>query len=194
MIENTFIIYSGHQKGPKRPQKGQTFAFLGLWPYGTPYLMKRGGTRLERHIGHPGWSVWLICQTLNVPNVALRGPKRGKNRLKIALWPHKSAHRAYFGLEGVKQGWNTKEDIQTDQFWPFADPNVALREQKSGTNRLKIAFWPHKSAQRAYFWLEGLEWGWNTNEDIPTVWAINRPWLSQMWPYGGQKGAKIGWK
>ena len=58
------------------------------------------------------------------------------------------------------------------------------------SNRLKIAFWPHKLAKRAYFGLEGVEQGKNTNKDIQTdqFAPFARPRMSQMWSYG----AKIG--
>ena len=56
------------------------------------------------------------------PKCGLMRAKMGQNRLKIDFWPHKSAHRAYFGLEGVEQGCNTNKDIQVDQYGPFATP------------------------------------------------------------------------
>ena len=56
--------------------------------------------------------------------MALREPKRDQKRLKLPYWSHKSAQRAYFGLEGAERGWNTKEDIQTDQFGPFEGLNM----------------------------------------------------------------------
>ena len=135
MIENAFIIYLGLQKGPKRPQKRRNLAFSGIWLYGIPYFMKRVGTTLQRHIGHPGRSVWPICQTLNVPNEALRGPKRGKIRLEIALWPHKSAHRADFGLEGVEKVVTpnkTSRQTSLGHLLTLNVPNVAQRGAKIG--------------------------------------------------------------
>ena len=59
------------------------------------------------------------------PKSGPRGPKSGQNELKIAFWQHKSAGRAYFGMEGLEQGWNTGDDIQTDQFGPFARPKMS---------------------------------------------------------------------
>ena len=56
------------------------------------------------------------------PECPKYGPMGAKNRLKIAFWPYKSAHMAYFELEGVLKGWNINKDIQTDQFGQFARP------------------------------------------------------------------------
>ena len=42
-----------------------------------------------------------------------------RNCGKIAFRPHKSAHRAIFGLEWAEQGWNTTRGIRTDQVGPF---------------------------------------------------------------------------
>ena len=51
--------------------------------------------------------------------MAPTGPKSGPKKLKIIVWPRKSAQRAYFVLEGVEQGWNTKEGIQPDNVRPI---------------------------------------------------------------------------
>ena len=48
------------------------------------------------------------------PKYGPTGPKMGKHRLKIAFWPHKSAHRAYWGWKGWnKVGTPMKASIQT---------------------------------------------------------------------------------
>ena len=52
------------------------------------------------------------------------GPKGAKISFKKALWPHKLVQGSYFRLEGAERGWITNEDIQADQFDPFATPRM----------------------------------------------------------------------
>ena len=71
------------------------------------------------------------------PRMSKMGSYGGQNKLQIAtqkqITKHKSAHRKYVGLEGTEQGWNTNEDIHTDQFatprmsriWPYWDQKGA---------------------------------------------------------------------
>ena len=63
------------------------------------------------------------------------GPKSGQNKLKIAVLPRKSAQRAYFVLEEVEKGWNTKEGIQPDNVRPIF--KVKMVREKKSTNRLQ---------------------------------------------------------
>ena len=104
--------------GPTWAKKGPKEAFKSL--LATQIIQEglfwvgRVGTRLEHPWRHPDGPVWAICHTRNVSIVALRWPKRGQHRLTIAFWSHKSVQRAYFGLGGVEQGWDTNEDIHTD--------------------------------------------------------------------------------
>ena len=95
--------------GPKKAKKNdQNWNFSRLWPYGTPYLLEQVGMWLEQHLGHPGWSVWPICQT---QNVALLGPKRSHNMLKKPF-----GHRNQQILGGKwwkKFGTPMKTSIQT---------------------------------------------------------------------------------
>ena len=60
------------------------------------------------------------------------GPKSGQNKLKIAVLPRKSAQRAYFVLEEVEQGWNTKEGIQLDNVRPIFQVKM-VREKNQPT-------------------------------------------------------------
>ena len=61
-------------------------------------------------------------------------PKRTQTRIKIDFWPYKLAKRAYFGLEGVDEGWTTNYKIQTDQLGPFVSTRMSqvwpYRDQK----------------------------------------------------------------
>ena len=96
---------------------------------------------LEQRQRHPGWLVWLICQTQNVPKMVPRGPISGPNMLKIAFWPNKLAQRAHFGWEGVEQGWNTTGGIWPDHVGPFFPgencETVGPQALKSGKNSHK---------------------------------------------------------
>ena len=62
----------------------------------------------------------------------------GQNGPKISFWPHKLTQRAYFGLEVVEQGWNTNEDIQTDQFVSFARLIMSQMLPNGDKKRAKI--------------------------------------------------------
>ena len=76
----------------------------------------------------------------------------------------------------LKQSWNSTDDIQADKFDPFSRhrmpqiwkyeeknvPKYGPRGQTTGPNRLKIAYWPHKSAWTAYFKFDGVEQNSNT--------------------------------
>ena len=53
------------------------------------------------------------------------GQKGAKISFKKAFWPQNLIQGAYFGLEGAERGWNTNEDIQADQFEPFAKPRMS---------------------------------------------------------------------
>ena len=74
---------------------------------------------------------------------------------------------------------------------PKCGPTGAKKGAKIGQ---KIAFLPQKLAQRAHFGLEGVEKGWNTNKDIQTDYfgPFATPRMSQMRPYEGRLGPKIG--
>ena len=123
LLNLAFIIIKP-SKGPQKGKNGQKLTLSGLWPYGTPYLMERVGTRLERHLDYPGWSFCPFSRPRMSQMLPYWGQK-GATNLKIHFWPHKSAQRAYFGLEGVERGWNTNEDIQKEQFGPFTRPRMS---------------------------------------------------------------------
>ena len=117
--------------------------------------------------------------------MALQGPKRDLNRLEIHFWPHKSAQRVYF-----VQGWNTKNVIQIDQFGPYDTSRMSQMLPYGGQRGAKIGKKNAKLVQRACFGLEGVERGWNTNEDIQTdqFGQLVMPRIFQMWPYGHKMG------
>ena len=52
--------------------------------------------------------IWTDIWTSGTPEYGPKWAKKGPNRLKIAYWAHKSDWKAYFELDGVEQGWNTK--------------------------------------------------------------------------------------
>ena len=82
---------------------------------------------LEWHIRTYMLTSWLICRAQNVPNVAQRVQKSGQSRLKIAFWPHKLVHMAYFGLEAVDQGLNSFVGIWTYKEGPSGPICLAIR-------------------------------------------------------------------
>ena len=99
-------------------------------------------------------------------------PKCSPTGAQKAFWPHKLAQRAYFGLEGVEQGWNANEETQTDQFGQIARPRMSQKWPYSGQKEAiigsKLPFGNTNSTQGAYFGLEEVEQGLSTKEDIQT--------------------------
>ena len=135
-IRKSRLISLGHLPLPECPNSGQPGAKkrpkqAKISPLATQISSEgifwdgRGGTRFAHQCKHPDRPVGAICHIQNVPNLALRQPKRGQNRVRIAFWPNKLVQRAYFGLEGAERGQKTKEVIQTDQFGPFASSKMS---------------------------------------------------------------------
>ena len=96
-----------------------------------------------RHLGHPGWSVWPICQTQNVLNVALLGPKISQNRLKSLLATEISPKgKFWIGSSGKRLEHQCRHLYIP--VWAICHtknvPNVALQGPKRDQNMLNMKY------------------------------------------------------
>ena len=89
--------------------------------------------------------------------MAAQGPKMVHIRVTIGIFMIKAIYELIFNGPILERGWNGKRAIQAEQFDQFARLKIPYMWFQGGQNRLLIAFGPHKSAQSAYFGLEGVE-------------------------------------
>ena len=154
--------------------------------------MKRVRARLEWLIEHPGWSVWPICQTLNVPNIALWGPTIG---WKFHFGPSNQLIRHILDWKRWnKVGTPMKTSKQTS-LEDFPDPDCPKYGPTEAKKEPKLVFKSLLAKQIGPGGLFQIGRG-GTRLEIhwrhpgKPVWAICWPWMSQMWHYRYQKGAK----
>ena len=65
---------------------GSIWLLLGINGLWCPKLVGKGGTRLEKGMGHWDWLHWPLYQSINTQIWTLGGPKMGVNGSKRLLW------------------------------------------------------------------------------------------------------------
>ena len=83
------------------------------------------------------------------------GPSKGPKRAKTGIFTIKGKCDHLFNRTMLEPGWNGIEDIQADQFGPFARPRISQLWPQGGQKMVKIGW---NCLLATHFGLEGLFW------------------------------------
>ena len=133
-----------------------------------------GRPRLFHKRGHPDRPVCAICNTHNVPNMALQGPKRGKNRLILA--PFCPPQGPFWDILGLEYGPNWYVLLSSFVLFHLFQPKLGPLGQLVQPKDIFSLFWYLLATVGQHLGLSGsCQWSKLLSLDL-------QPILAPFWP------------